>query len=434
MTHLYKNRIAAAALAAIIGCGIMSGCDTSSGNSGIVISADAQAIADEFFPGDSSGFSAWKDIDRNKIIASVDQPEHIPYFDITFGDFIGEYMYYLMIYGITDDMSAENAESCKNYRVNIINYLTFEKLYLYAADKDYGINEASLTEEQTEEIKKTAEQVRSDWAMNFYEAASAKLGGNASSDDVDRLCNEALEALLKKCGINEDIFYKWELNSKIQELTLEEMIKNVEVSDEQIQSELDRITSEAKNAAENNITEYERNSSYQMAYVPEGTRKARHIRLRARDGESAEELLQRAKDTAQELRDGADFAKLLEDHGGADEHISLRCGNSSDTDRYHYSAALYSIDEKGGVGMPVENSDGSYYIIQYTDDASSESTRNALKIQIKTYLLSNAETSVQIDAYEKWTEEYKYNIDCDSLKVQPEDIVSYGISPSGIIG
>ena len=84
--------------------------------------------------------------------------------------------------------------------------------------------------------------------------------------------------------------------------------------------------------------------------------------------------------------------------------------------------------------MPVQNDDGSFCIIQYTGDASAESTRNALKIQIMTYLLSNAKTSVQIDAYERWTKDYKYNIDCDALKVLPEDIVSYGISPTGILG
>ena len=430
MTHSYKIRTLAVLLSAILACGSVSGCSTPSGN-GIVISADAQAIADEYFPGDSSRFTAWKDTDRNKVIASVDEPEHIPYFDITFGDFISEYMYYLINYGITDDMSPENIESCKNYRVNIINYLTFEKQYMYAAEKDYGISEATLTEEQIGQIKNTAEQVRADWAMSFYEAANAKLGGKASSEEVDRLCNEALEALLKKCGINEDIFYKWELNSKIQQLALDAMVNDVEVSDEQVQKELDRITAEAEEAAANNITEYERNSSYQMAYVPEGTRKARHIILHAKDGETEEELLQRAKDTADKLRNGADFDKLLEDHGGQSEHIVLR---NSETLGKHYTAAVYSIDSKGGVAMPVQNDDGSFYIIQYTDDASAESTRNALKIQIMTYLLSNAKTSVQIDAYERWTKDYKYNIDCDALKVLPEDIVSYGISPTGILG
>ena len=154
MTQIFRKRTAAAVLAAVIACGAASGCGNGSG-SGITVSAEAKAIADEYFPGDSSSFTAWKDTDRSKIIASVNEPEHIPYFDITFGDFICEYMYYLIIYGITDDMSEANAESCKNYRVNIINYLTFEKMYLYAAEKDYGITEATLTEEQKEKIKKT---------------------------------------------------------------------------------------------------------------------------------------------------------------------------------------------------------------------------------------------------------------------------------------
>ena len=431
MTHIFEKKAAAALLAAVIACGALSGCGNGSGSETTVISADAKAIADEYFPGDSGSFTAWKDIDRSRIIASVNEPEHIPYFDITFGDFIGEYMYYLIIYGITDDMSEANAESCKNYRVNIINYLTFEKMYLYAAEKDYGITEATLTEEQKEKIKKTAEQVRGDWAMNFYEAAGAKLGGKAKPEDIDRLCNEVLEAVLQKCGINEDIFYKWELSTEIQELAKNERIKNAAVTDEQVQKELDRITAEAAEAAENNTAEYERNSSYQMAYVPSGTRKARHIRLTARDGESEEELMQRAKETAEQLRGGADFGKLLEDHGGQNEHIVLK---NSETSGKHYVSALYSIDEKGGVAMPVQNEDGSVFIIQYTGDASTEGKTALLKSQLYAYLKSNAENTVQIEAYEKWTKEYKYNIDCEALKVAPEDIVSYGITSSGIIG
>ena len=123
------------AAASIALAAVLSGCNNAQQEqTKAAVSAEAREIADEYFPGDRSSFAAWAGIDNSKIIASVDEPEHIPFFDITFGDFIGEYMYYLINYGIEDDMSEDFAESCEAYRVNIINYLTFEKMYLYTAE------------------------------------------------------------------------------------------------------------------------------------------------------------------------------------------------------------------------------------------------------------------------------------------------------------
>ena len=52
------KKLLAAVLAAVIACGAASGCGNGSG-SGITVSAEAKAIADEYFPGDSSSFTAF---------------------------------------------------------------------------------------------------------------------------------------------------------------------------------------------------------------------------------------------------------------------------------------------------------------------------------------------------------------------------------------
>ncbi|MBQ9482992.1 MAG: hypothetical protein IJU82_02270 [Ruminiclostridium sp.] len=445
-----KNKTTAALFiaASITVSALLSGCGNASAKA--AVSPEAREIADEYFAGDKSSFPTWADIDTNKVVASVDEPEHIPFFDIKFGDFIGEYMYYLINYGIEDDMSAENAEACKSYRVNIINYLTFEKMYLYTAAQDYGITPETLTAEQLDTVCATADAVREDWEMSFYNAASEKLGENASEEDVEKLCSEALDVILEKCGINYDMFYEWEMNSFIQELTLEKMLEaNAGISEEELKKETDSVIEQAKNAAETDPSTYEATPSYQFAYVPAGTRKARHIlinfpeetvnavydarekgndyeadklRLDALDGG----LRAKAEEIAKKLTVGADFDELANEYTGEGEHIVLRNSQSYSEE---YIGAVYGIAEKGAVA-DLLITDRGIYIIQYTDDAKSNTDQ--LTEQIRAYLKNKGETNVQIDEYNKWTEKYVYNVDCETLKVDEEEIIRYGSAFSDI--
>ena len=437
-----KITAAAAAAASIAVTALLSGCNNAPAKP--AVSAEAREIADEYFSGDKSSFPTWADIDTKKVIASVDEPEHIPFFDITFGDFIGEYMYYLINYGIDDDMSAENAESCESYRVNIINYLTFEKMYLYTAKQDYNISPETLTAEQLATVRETADAVRDDWEMSFYNAASEKLGENASEEDIEKLCSEALDVILEKCGIDYDMFYSWELNSYIQELTLEKMLeKDSGVSDDELKKETDDIIAQAKDAAENDPATYESTPSYQLAYVPAGTRKARHILIsfpeetvnavyEARQNGNDYEadklhrealdggLREQAEDIAKRLSVGVDFDELANQYYGEGEHIVLR---NSPSYSEEYIKAVYGITNRGDTADLLID-DRGIYIIQYIDEAQSDIDR--LSDQISSYLKTKDETNVQIDEYNKWTENYIYNVDCETLKVDESEIIRYG--------
>jgi hypothetical protein len=415
------------------------------------VSGSAREIADEYFAGDKSSFPTWAGIDNSKVIASVDEPEHIPFFDITFGDFIGEYMYYLINYGITDDMSEEMSEACTSYRVNIINYLIFEKMYLYAAENDYGISPGTLTEDQLATVRNTADSVRSDWEMNFFNAASEKLGGNASEEDIEKLCSETLDVIFEKCGIDYDMFYNWELNSLIQELTLQKILEDTAASGDEVKKEADGVIEQAKTAAESDPATYEATPSYQLAYVPAGTRKARHILLNypeetldklleARENGNDYEadtlrrealdagLREEAENIAKQLAEGADFDELANTYTGEGEHIVLR---NSPSYSEEYINTVYGIGSKNEVADPLIT-DRGIYIIQYTDDAKSDTA--ALEEQIRLYVKNKAETNAQVDVYNAWTEKYRYNIDCDTLRIDPGDVIQYGSAYSDIAG
>ena len=434
MSVSYKNRLFAVMLAASV---LLSGCGKQEDDYEEAEEADAQfsdearEIADEYFAGDRSSFTSWAGTDDSTVIASVDDPTHIPYFDITYGEFIDEYFYYLISGGIEDDMAEDVKETCKGYRVNLINYLTFERMFLYAAEHDYGITEDSLTEEQLDELNDSAEQLRDDWSAEFYAAASAKLGDDADDIEINDLCHEVLDVILDKCGIDYDMFYSWELNSKLQELCLERITADAAVSDEQVSAEIAALAEKARETAESDPETYENTQTYQTLYIPEGTRKARHIMLHYKSGGYDEAMAEEAGAAAAKLTSDGGFEELMQEYGGEDEHIVLKNSTSYSPS---YISALYSAGKPGDVCEIVAADDG-VYIIQYTADAviSGESA-DELAEQMREYLESTAQTNAQIAAYDEWSSKYVYNIDCDAIKISPEDIIQQNSDYEGIIG
>ena len=146
-----RKRLTAGTAALIAAAMLLTGCNGSGSEAPETTQAAAAApdraaeIADKFFVGGADSYPAWTDTDRSKLVASVPEgTESKDFFDITFGEFFSEYMYYLVSYKITDDMSEENKATCESYRDNIISYLTFERMYLYIAEHEYGFSEASL--------------------------------------------------------------------------------------------------------------------------------------------------------------------------------------------------------------------------------------------------------------------------------------------------
>lgn len=454
-----KKQITAAVLAAAI---LLSGCDNAQ-TSDTAVTADtsgttvteapkrefspaAVEIADEYFKGDRHSYAAWADIDDSTVIGSVDIPEHIPDFDITFGEFIDEYMYYLITMGIEDDMAEDKKDQCESYRTGIINYLAFEKMYLYAAKLDYGITPETLTQEQLDTIKKNADGVKDDWADTFYVSAREKLGGDATNEEVDALCREVIDVLFDKCGIDYDIFSQWETHEMIYQLALDALLNDTPISDEDVKAQIDTLTQSAKEAAETDPAAYESTPTYSLAYIPEGTRKARHILLRfsdeteeainvalaENDYRTADETAQSAidnglSDIAEEvikrLNEGEDFDALIEEYSGTGEHLVLK--NSFEYEGT-YVDKVYSIGEVNGIAQPFYDQRG-LYIIQYTGEAEvTEDDRKQLEEQLRSYMKSQAEQEVQERSYELWTKDVNYNVNCELLKINESDLINYG--------
>gem|GEM_PF-1531408 len=460
-----KKTTAAAIAAFTASVLLIAGCNGNNGGSGQTAADTATTetvsgtedtrsleIANEYFAGNADSFAAWKDVDRSKIIASVTEgSEDKEFFDITFGEFFSEYMYYLVSYKIADDMSEDSKATCEGYRDNIISYMTFERMYQYIADKEYGINESTLTQEQLDAIKTEAETVRTDWAANFYTTVQEKLGESATEEEINSVCDAALHHILGKCGLDESIFYKWELSKYIQDLLIEEIVQEKgEVSDSDVQSMFDEFLAAAKDKAENSPSEYEELVAYSMVYIPEGTRTAKQIFIGFSDealtniaqltsdgdtegaakaaGEAyTDELKAKVAEISEKLAGGASFDELQSEYdtAGSSEMVVL-VNSPSFFDEYR--TALYSLENKGDVSEPVVYSNGIYFI-QYSDDATVlESDIQDIKDSMRSYLQDYNAQAAQNEAYNEWMKRFPYTIDYETLKIDADSSLLSGVS------
>ena len=440
-----KKKIMSCCAAVIAAAMLLAGCGNNE-EPKETVDPRVQEIADEYFPQTTADYKTWTDIDRNKLVAYVDGIEDKEFFDIPFGEFFSEYMYYLISYQIDDDMSETYKATCEGYRDNIITYLAIERMYLYVADKEYGITESTLTEQQLDEIRTNAEAVKDDWASNFYAAVSEKLGEDVSEEEKDALCSEVLRQILSRCGLGEDIFYKWEMSRYIQDILIGKISDNAApVSDEDVQEMLDEFTDEAKDKAENAPEEYESLAIYSMVYVPEGTRVADQIfvafsdedltkiaeAINSGDEAEADRLVEAAYtddlkatvgDISDRLAAGEDFGDLKAefDVSGSGEMIVLQ---NSPSFFEGYRSALYALENKGDVSEPVVYSSGIYFI-KYADDAQvQEADIEEVKASMRSYLESNAETNAQNDIYNDWIKRFPYTIDYETLQIDGENSV-----------
>ena len=399
-----KKACISAFLAAVT---LLSGCGTAAGE--VQVGAKAQKIADSFFTDSRGSYSAWKETDRSALAAYVTGTDDDAFFAITFGDFFSEYMYYLVLNRIDDDMSDENKAVCESYRDSMITYMTFERMYLYTAEKEYGISESTLTDAQKNEIRTEADEARKNAAAAFYTSAAAMLGDDAQEKDIEKLCSEVLEAVLRKCGLNGDIYRKWETIKYIEELTLAKAVGDAVITDADVDMAYGQFLAAAQNAALNDPAGYDSNSMYMSVYIPEGSRMADVILLKNADDAVCGEV-------ADKLAGGGNTADIAKEYG-AQVQTGVTILRESSAYPEKLRETLYALKAVGDVSGAARTDNGTY-IVRYAGEAviSDEDTQK-LRADLREQLESRKEDTVQSRMYSEWAEKYKYTIDYDLLKL-----------------
>ena len=217
-----------------------------------------------------ASYETWNDIDRDTVIAYVEGADSEK-FDITFGEFYSEYLYYLLSYNIADDMDATYKEACETYREDIITYLTFERLFLEVAE-EMGCGISSLTDEEKEIIKSNTETTTDNFISNYTALAAEELGEDATEDDILNRSTEMLVEDLARAELTTEIFEKWETNNYVQEKLLNVLTADIEVTEADVEAMFNDYVEMAKAALEADKLRYEIDSTLTWVSVPECTR------------------------------------------------------------------------------------------------------------------------------------------------------------------
>lgn len=397
---------------------------------------------------DGNTYATWNDIDRDKVIAYVEGQDSAK-FDITFGEFYSEYLYYLLSYNINDDMSSKYKEACEGFREDIITYLTFERISLEIAE-EMGCGKSSLTEEEKEEIQANVDAAISNFTSNYNAAAAEELGDGATSDDILNRATEMLIADLNKAELDMTIFEKWETNSYIQEKLTALINKDVEVTEEEIDAMFEEYVAMAKAAYETDKVSYETNDTYTWIYKPEGTRLADQIliafdeetqtaisnartsgnvdeALRIREEAYDDEMKEKINDIIALIKGGSDFNALQETYNEDSSNDAYSVIKDSELYVSEFTDAVFSVEEVGGLAEPAI-SDYGVHIIMYAGDAVvTDEDMAEIRESMKGYIQYQEETLLQQAAYEEWLERFPYTVDYDLLQVvvdvTEEDVV-----------
>lgn len=369
--------------------------------------------------------------------------------EIDYLKFKKEYLFYLNNNGITDDSDEAYAEQCAAQRANIIAYLINEAILRDKADQ-LGIK---LTDEDYAKIEEEFNNSVQE-QIEYYgsKADFSDLGTSEAITDDMRAERGAAEfdSYLEKCLLTRDDLLMWQRSEALTQKVKDEVTKDVNIERSVAEERYsDFIENTVKVAYESDPSTYEKNS-YDSFWLPEGTRRAKHILLKMEDTTIDEiaKLRENGDDEAADrLRDETlapmeeqiiGIKNMLDNGSDFDELIAEFSNDSAGSQAYpdgyvitpestSYTAgfkeALYELDEIGSYSVIA--TDLGWHIIMYAGNAeiTAETTDKYID-----YILSEAISSAQTAKFNEklteWIEEYSYQIDKAALKIEDTDTSS----------
>jgi parvulin-like peptidyl-prolyl isomerase len=367
--------------------------------------------------------------------------------NITYGDFRKEYLYYLKGQGITDDSDESVADTCKEQRSTIINYLINEKIIFQKAD-ELGVG--TLTDEEMDEVESEYNDLIDEQIEYFASIAdfgTLETGEVISDSDKEQRGSDDFDKYLEDCGLTRDDLLMWQVSSAVTQKVIDEVTKDVTVEYSEAQAKFDDYVESIKALYADDVSEYETGGYYSAFWIPDGSRRIKHILLAFDDdfadelselrdsddeaadearAEKAEEMQEQAQEIINMLDNGADFDELIT------EYSADSSGSTYYPDGYlvvpnsvsfvsEFTEAAYSLENVGDYCEAV--SDYGVHIILYASDAVvTDEEIDSYVEYIYEQLDSSAKNSYFSEKLNEWKEEYAYEIDYDTLKIdEPSD-------------
>lgn len=398
--------------------------------------------------GCSVRFGTNKEPKPGAIVAHATSGENYEDMKITYEEFRKEYWYVLLNAGIEDDNNLDEDldAQCKAAREKTIQNLINKQVMLLKA-KELGVYE--LTAEELAEVdkqyeEKLAEQIKVMGEEAAAERAASETSGEGagesaptvSDEEIERLGKEKLDKILSDSGMTYDDL-KWFIHrSIINDKLYDEMVKDISQAD--VDKCYEDLIQEAKAMYEGYSAIYFQ-TGYAELWLPEGSRYIKHvllgfddekmteIRTLRTDGkddeanklreEEAAKLEEKQLEVEQKLDDGAKIDDLIA------EYSADKAGSQANPDGYmvvpddtrwmsEFTEGAFVPEQIGERTVVV--TDYGVHIMVYVGDAKvPEDTKS----KYESIILSSLQQETYSLTFEKWLDEFAYEIDYAALRL-----------------
>ena len=184
--------------------------------------------------------------------------------------------------------------SRRSARSTIINELIDEKIILDQAEK-LGI---TLSEEDQTAVEESYNQLIDGYiesCKNYVNAGESGTGEVVGEDAILKEAEAYFDEKLTECGMTRDDILMSARTDKIKEKVKAKLAEDNTIDRTDAEKEYEEIVSGIKDMYEQEPTYYESYSYYSYYWLPENSRRIKHILLKFDDADSTEISTQRAK-------------------------------------------------------------------------------------------------------------------------------------------
>ena len=198
-------------------------------------------------------------------------------------------------------------------------------------------------------------------------------------------------------GLTEDTFLMWQTNTAIQKKVNDYLLKDITVSDSEVDDYITKLTAEAKQAYEKSASSYAADSEYKKVWIPKDARYIKYIAVGIASSDYAEinaarnesgaddaeidkkrdEKLAEIKEKAdaalkKATAEGADFDAVVKEYSSAysestkGEQILVLNSKGLISDALY--DAVFALEKPGDISGLIPT-DSGYYIVKYVSDA-----------------------------------------------------------------
>lgn len=187
--------------------------------------------------------------------------------DITFGDFLREYKYFLERSGYENDTDGSNADTIKQARQQIIDAIIEDRI-VRAKFADYGM---TLSDEEEADIHSQVESgIES--IKTTLKSTLASADDTLTDEELTAQAEEKFQKILDDCGLTMDNLYAWQEITAMKQKLTDEIGKDAVYSYEQAEEQMSTLIDSLKSQYESDPAAFY-GQTYANIWIPEGSRR-----------------------------------------------------------------------------------------------------------------------------------------------------------------